>query len=167
MKRYNAVNSEVLYPPLGERVTYDPGTVGDTIVYVSRVVPHKRQLLAVEALALTRTPVKLTIAGRSEDGSGYAEEIYQTIARLGLMDRVSFVNTVVSDHTKRHLISNALGVAYIPLDEDSYGFVGLEAAAALKPIVTTTDSGGVVELVESGVNGIVAEPAPFRFGYSI
>ena len=73
------------------------------------------------------------------------------------MDRVSFVNTVVSDHAKRHLISNALGVAYIPLDEDSYGFVALEAAAALKPIVTTSDSGGVVELVESGVNGIVVE----------
>ena len=160
LKRYNALDSEVLYPPLGERVTYEPGIVGDTIVYVSRVVPHKRQLLAVEALGLTRTPVKLVIAGRSEDGSGYAEEIYQTIARLGLMDKVSFVNTVVPDHTKRHLISNALGVAYIPLDEDSYGFVGLEAAAALKPIVTTTDSGGVVELVESGVNGIVAEPTP-------
>ena len=82
LKRYNAVDSEVLYPPLGERVTYDPGTVGDTIVYVSRVVPHKRQLLAVEALALTRTPVKLTIAGRSEDGSPYAEEIYQTTSPI-------------------------------------------------------------------------------------
>ena len=49
----------------------------------------------MEALGLTLTPVKLVIAGRSEDGSGYAEEIYQTIARLGLMDKVSFVNTVV------------------------------------------------------------------------
>ncbi len=158
LRRYNGIDSEVLYPPLGERVTYNSGSVGDAIVYVSRVVPHKRQLLAVQALARTRTPVKLILAGRSEEGSDYAEQIYREIVRLDLIDRASFVNTVISEEAKLRLMSNALGVVYIPFDEDSYGFVGLEAAAALKPIVTTYDSGGVIELVETGVNGIVTEP---------
>ena len=112
LKRYNGLDSKVLYPPLGERITYDSKPLGDTIVYVSRVVTHKRQHLAVEALARTRTPVKLILAGRGEDGSDYAEKIYQQIARLDLIGRVNFVNTVVSEESKRQLISHSLGRLY-------------------------------------------------------
>jgi glycosyltransferase involved in cell wall biosynthesis len=160
---YNNIDSEILYPPLGESVELGPGPSGDTLVYVSRVVPHKRQLLAVQALAHTRSDVRLVIAG-SAPGAGYADEIYSTIDELGLVDRVSFVNTVVSDDTKRRLIEKALGIVYVPLDEDSYGYVGLEAAAAHKPLVTTTDSGGVLELVEDRVSGLVCPPTAASLG---
>ena len=156
---YNGISSEVLYPPLGASAQVDTGDLGDAIVYVSRIVPHKRQLLAVQALAHTRTPVRLVLAGQ-DGGSGYAAEIFRAIDELGLLSRVTFVHTEISDASKRDLLASALGVAYIPLDEDSYGFVGLEAAAARKALVTTSDSGGVLELVQDGVNGLVAEPDP-------
>jgi glycosyltransferase involved in cell wall biosynthesis len=160
VKRFNGLASEVLYPPLGEDIEYHGGPMGDTMVYVSRVVAHKRQLLVVQALAHTRNPVKLVLAGRDDQNSDYAAEIYKEIDRLGLAERVNFVNTVISEQTKTRLMAGSLGVVYLPLDEDSYGFVGLEAAAARKPVVTTTDSGGVLELVEDGVNGLVTEPQP-------
>ncbi len=160
IRRFNGLPSEVLYPPLGENVQYPSGPAGDTMLYVSRVVPHKRQLLVVQALALTRNPIRLVLAGRDDLNSDYAAEIYRQIDHLGLVGRVDFVNTVISEQTKARLMAESLGVVYLPLDEDSYGFVGLEAAAARKPLVTTTDSGGVLELVDNGVNGIITDPEP-------
>lgn len=159
LQKYNGLDSEVLYPPLGGDDQPTPGETGDYLVYVSRVAPHKRQMLAVEALALTQTPVRLVIGG-SDGGSGESRRVHAAIQRLGLRGRVDFDDTVISDSEKNALIAGSLGVVYVPEDEDSYGFVGLEAAAAMKPLVTTTDSGGVLELVNHGVNGLVAEPRP-------
>lgn len=159
LREFNALESEVLYPPLGESQSPRPGPFSDTLVYVSRITPHKRQILAVEALAHTRTPVRLAIAG-SDGGHGESARIRATVARLGIADRVDFYDEVISEDRKNELLANALGVVYIPEDEDSYGFVGLEAAAARKPVVTTTDSGGVLELVTDQVNGLVTDPEP-------
>ena len=36
----------------------------------------------------------------------------------------------------------------------------LEAFLAHKPVITTGDSGGVIEFVEDGVNGIICDPEP-------
>jgi glycosyltransferase involved in cell wall biosynthesis len=159
LQNYNGLDSEVLYPPLGGDEQPAGGPAGDHLVYVSRIAPHKRQMLAVEALAQTQNPVRLVIGG-TDGGSGESRRLRAAIERLGLRDRIDFHDAVVSDSEKNELISNSLGVVYVPEDEDSYGFVGLEAAAAKKPLVTTTDSGGVLELVEHGVNGLVAEPRP-------
>jgi glycosyltransferase involved in cell wall biosynthesis len=159
LRHFNRIDSEILYPPLGESVDLRPGPQGDTLVYVSRVVPHKRQLLAVQAMAHTRSGVKLTIAGGGL-GRAYTDKIHAEISRNELHDRVTFLDEVISDDAKRDLLASSLGVIYIPLDEDSYGFVGLEAAATRKPLVTATDSGGVLELVEDGVNGFACEPTP-------
>ncbi len=73
---FNDIRAEVLYPPLGESIKYSTGSYGDSLIYVSRVVGHKRQLLAVQALAHTRTPVQLIIAGKSASDS-YADRIVE------------------------------------------------------------------------------------------
>lgn len=159
LREFNGLDSEVLYPPLGESQEPRPGPFSDTLVYVSRITPHKRQILAVEALARTQTPVRLSIAG-ADGGSGESARIRSAIVRLGLTDRVDFHDEVISEDRKNELLAHALGVVYVPKDEDSYGFVGLEAAAARKPVVTTTDSGGVHELITDQVNGLVTDPDP-------
>ncbi len=56
------------------------------------------------------------------------------------------------------ILSGALASAYVAFDEDSYGYPSLESSHARKAILTTTDSGGVLELVSDGVNGFVCEP---------
>src|SRR5262245_49273309 len=50
LMHYNNVGSEVLYPPIIRPERYTCRSYGDTIVYVSRVVSHKRQHLAVESM---------------------------------------------------------------------------------------------------------------------
>lgn len=163
LRRYNGIDSEVLLPPLGRNDEIPPGPRGDAIVCISRVVPHKRQLLAVQAMAHTRTPVRLVVAGRDAEGP-YAEEIFREIDRLGLEDRVTFHHTNVSQDAKSRMLSGALAAYHAPLDEDSYGYSGLEAASARRAVVTTTDSGGVLELVSDGRNGLVVDPSPEAVG---
>lgn len=160
LRYYNDIEAEVLYPPLGNESAFEQGSVGDALVYVSRVLPNKRQLLAVEAMASTKTSVRLVVAGKCDVRTSgvYADEIKTVIARRDLSSRVAFHDKVISDQRKIALLRDALGVVYIPEDEDSYGFVGLEAAAAHKPLVTTTDSGGVLELVTDGDGGLVVDP---------
>ncbi len=55
-------------------------------------------------------------------------------------------------------VSEANAVAYLPFDEDSLGYVAMEAATASKALITTSDSGGVLDLVKNGETGWVAEP---------
>jgi glycosyltransferase involved in cell wall biosynthesis len=160
---FNGVNSEVLFPPLGRDAHIPSGPREDTVVCISRVVPHKRQLLAVRAMAHSHSSVRLALAGL-DPGGGYAAEIFQEIDRLDLEDRVTFLHTNISQGLKRRMLSTALGVFHAPVDEDSYGYSGLEAASARRAIVTTTDSGGVLELVEDRLNGLVVEPTPEAVG---
>ena len=57
------------------------------------------------------------------------------------------------------LYANALGVCYLPFDED-YGYVTLEGMLAAKPVVVARDSGGAAEFIEHGHNGLIVEPDP-------
>src|SRR5439155_21755762 len=66
----------------------------------------------------------------------------------------------ISEDAKMDLFAAALAGAYPAFDEDSYGYTTLESACARKPIVTCTDSGGTLELVRDGIEGLVVPPAP-------
>ena len=52
-----------------------------------------------------------------------------------------------------------LAVFYAPFDED-FGLVPYEAFLSEKPVVTTRDAGGPLEVVVDRENGLVCEPAP-------
>ena len=159
LRRYNDIESEVLYPPLGASVSLRPGPAGNYVFYPSRIVGHKRQLLAVEAAAEIGTDVRVIIAGVPDDPHHLAE-LEQKIATGGLRDRVELIPRWISEEEKAELIAGSLGVLYLPFQEDSYGYVTLEAFNAHKPVITCLDSGGSLELVEDGVNGLVVEPTP-------
>jgi glycosyltransferase involved in cell wall biosynthesis len=161
LRDHNGVASEVLYPPVGESAARSlgrGGPLGDAVVCVARLVRHKRQLLLARAMRHVRSGVRLVIAGASDPH--YADEIRREIADAGTGDRVTFLEEVVSERRKVELLRSALAVAFLPFDEDSYGYSGLEAAMLGRPLLTTSDSGGVLELVEDGVNGLVTAPDP-------
>lgn len=158
LRKYNGLNSEVLYPPITNPERFQCGDYGPEILFVCRLESHKRQHLAIEAMAHTKTPVRLRIAGAS--GSDYASRLRKLVAEHGLEDRVSIDNRWISEGEKIYLLSTALACVYIPLDEDSYGYPTLEAAHARRAMVTVADAGGVREFVEDGVNGLVTEPSP-------
>ncbi len=159
VKAYNGINCEVLYPPIFQPERFHCRGYNDEVVYICRVEHHKRQHLLVEAMRHTRTPVKLRICGLSM-GQAYVEQLSDTIARYKLKNRVVLDHRWISEEEKADLLADCLAAAYLPLDEDSYGYPSLEASHAAKPILTTTDSGGVLELVRDGYNGFVTEPDP-------
>ncbi len=106
-----------------------------------------------------KSGVKLRLCGTGAS-SHHIEELRNKVRRNNLSSRVVIDARWISEEEKADKLATALAVAYLPLDEDSYGYPSLEGAYASKPIITATDSGGVLELVEPGVNGFVAEPTP-------
>lgn len=159
LMHYNGIASQVLYPPLLDVSQFQRKQANDEILAVCRVESHKRQHLLVQAMAHAKTPVRLRICGATSDPD-YGDELKELVARHGLQDRVALEMGWVSEERKAELVSSCLASAYAPVDEDSYGYPTLEAAAADKPTVTAVDSGGTLEFVRDGENGLIVEPTP-------
>ena len=166
LRLFNRITSEVLYPPLKDPERFRCDDYGDEIVCVSRVERHKRQHLLIDALSHTRTPVKLRLCGVSIEPT-YEKELDALIARRGLEGRVVIERRWISEEEKIERLASALAVAYVPQDEDSYGYPSLEASHAQKAILTTTDSGGVTEFVTDSLNGFVCPAEPTALGNSM
>ncbi len=159
LRKFNGIESEVLLPPLLSDAAYRSGECGDAIVALGRVNDAKRQLLLVQAMKHCRTPVRLIVAGKTES-EACAAAIAAEIAKYHAGGRVEFIDRFISDEEKIDLLSRSLACAYIPFDEDSYGYVTLEACLSRKAVVTCTDSGGIEALVRHGTTGSIVEPEP-------
>lgn len=159
LREFNDLQGTVLYPPLGEPERFVSAPAEDYLFYPCRITGHKRQQLAVEAAAHLSTDVRVVIAG-APDSPEQLRPLQELIGQHGLQDRVQLIPRWISEDEKAELISRSLGVLYIPFLEDSYGYVTLEAFHARKPVITCSDSGGTLEIIEDGVNGLIAAPDP-------
>jgi glycosyltransferase involved in cell wall biosynthesis len=153
LRRYNGLEGTPLYPPLRAGLRFEPGHYGDYILSLSRLDAAKRVNLLVEALALA-PGVRAIIAGTGPD----AEALKKRAALLGIANRVEFAG-FVADEEASELYSGARAVYFAPVDED-YGYGAVEALTAARPVITTNDSGGVLEFVEDGLTGLVTAPGP-------
>lgn len=159
LRRYNGVESSVLYPPLPLGTDYHQDDYGDYLLMVARLTSTKRQMLAVEALAHCASDARLVLAGQP-DGSRYPGQLRRRILELGLQDRVRLLEDWISEDDKLDLLARCRAVVSVPIDEDSYGYTGLEGAQCAKAVITTTDAGGLLELVVDNTSGLVSEPDP-------
>jgi len=160
VREYNGLDPEPLFPPLGgDTRRFHTDGYGDFIFYPSRVTPIKRQLLAIQAMEHTRSPVRLVIAGKPESAQ-YEQELRDFVREHDLDGHVELRFGWLDETRKVRMLAQCLALAYLPLDEDSYGYPSLEASHSRKPIVTLRDSGGALEFVRDGCEGIVAEPDP-------
>ena len=156
LARFNALHGEPLYhpPPLAERFHCEEA--GDYLLMPSRINEAKRQELVAESLAHVRSDVRVRIVGRA-DSPGALERLRARAASLP-PGRLT-LEGAVSDERKIALYAGCLGVLFVPFDED-YGYVTLEAMLSAKPVLTCTDSGGVLEFAEHGGTALVCEPDP-------
>ena len=154
LQRYNNIESEPLYhpPPRADRL--HGGEYGDYIFYPSRLEPQKRQELLIEAAKHVRTPVKIVLAGVSRDRKHYE----LLIAKHAVNDRVC-LKGFVSEEEIVELYANALGICYLPFDED-YGYVTLEGMLSAKPVIVSNDGGGATEFIENERDGLIVSPEP-------
>ena len=160
LRRYCGIDAQPLYPPVprsGLRAErYDP-----FVLSVARLDASKRIDLAIQALAESRSALRLVVVGDGPD----AASLRMLVERTGVADRVDFLGRI-SDDRLRELYNTCRAVYYAPVDED-YGYTTVEALSAAKPVLTTDDAGGVLEFVDHRVDGFVTNADPTSLAESI
>jgi glycosyltransferase involved in cell wall biosynthesis len=119
----------------------------------------KGHQVLIEAAGLLRDrgcDVQLRIAGEDEQqGNGFRKELAEQIVRLGLGPKVELLGAVDELEVKRNIL-NAHIFALASLHEP-LGVAYMEAMSCETPVVGT-DAGGVRELIDHGVDGVLVPP---------
>ncbi len=164
-----------LVPPGVDHAFFSPGDRGGaraalglddrpTVLFVGRIQPLKGLGIAVQALgALRRDDARLLVVGGASGADGAAElaHAHASIDRLGLSERVQFVEP--QEHHRLSTYYRAADVVVVPSRSESFGLVALEAAACGVPVVASA-VGGLRTLVVDGVTGHLVDsrdPAEF------
>jgi glycosyltransferase involved in cell wall biosynthesis len=150
LRRSTGLDAEVLpHPP--QELSYRCESYGDFVLSVNRLDRAKRIDLLLEAAALDPS-LEVVIVGDGPDRSRLEE-----LARhRALNGRARFAGRVSEDELAE-LYGRCLAVYYAPVDED-FGMVPFEAFLSEKPVLTTTDAGGPLEVVSDGLTGLVVSP---------
>lgn len=164
MRKYNGIESTPLYHPCPDMEKFYCGEYEDYILMPSRINITKRQRLAIEALCLSQSNIKLYIVGKA-DNDVEKKKLLSFIKERKLENRIKYFDYVTQEE-KLKLYANAKAVLFIPMDED-YGYITLEAMAASKAVITAKDSGGPLEFVVDGRTGYVVDSTPQEIAKSI
>lgn len=161
LKKFNGIDSEVLYHPPMLYGRYFHESYGDYILSVGRLDAAKRIDMLIKAAKYTDKNVKVLIAGRGPE----RENLEKLAQAENVADRVEFLG-FVNDEDLLKLYANARAVYFAPFDED-YGYITLEAFFSHVPVITTKDAGGVLEFTEDNLNGFVCNTEPEEIGNAI
>jgi glycosyltransferase involved in cell wall biosynthesis len=150
LRRFNGIEAAVLpHPP--QALPYRTGESEGFVLSVNRLDRAKRIDLLIDA-AKREPSLRIVITGEGPD-----RERLESLAS-GLNGQVEFVGRV-DDERLADLYSRCLAVYYAPVDED-FGMVPYEAFLSGKPVVTTADAGGPLEVVHDRETGVVVAPEP-------
>ncbi len=129
-----------------------------TVGMVSRITPlkgHPDFLKAMSVLSRNIPHLKVIIAGGVPKGKEkYLEELELLTRRLGLSRTVEFIG--VQENVPA-LLENMDALVLATVTQEAFGRSIIEAQAAGVPVVATR-VGGVVDIIEDGVNGILCNP---------
>lgn len=164
LKKFNDILSTPLYHPCPDMEKFFSSEYEDYILMPSRINITKRQMLALEAMLLLKSDMKLYLVGKA-DNDYEKNRILAFIKTNKLQNRVKYFDYVTQEE-KIQLYANARAVLFIPLDED-YGYITLEAMAASKAVITAKDSGGPLEFVENSKNGFIVDETPTSIAAAI
>ncbi len=124
------------------------------VVFAGRMIPEKRAPVVVEAVAIARR----TIPGLRAEIFGDGPQLPAVRAEIERLDAAQyvrapgFVATEEIDETLRRALCLLL-----PSTREGYGMIVVEAAAAGVPsVLVRAPDNAAVELLEDGVNGVVA-----------
>jgi glycosyltransferase involved in cell wall biosynthesis len=150
MQRSTGLEAEVMpHPP--QELPYRTESYDDFVLSVGRLDRAKRHELLLDALAADSS-LQCVIVGDGPD----RERLESVAQRHGLDGRARFAGRV-GEQELADLYARCLAVYYAPVDED-FGMVPYEAFLSEKPVVTTTDAGGPLEVVADRRTGLVCEP---------
>jgi glycosyltransferase involved in cell wall biosynthesis len=148
LKRYSGLDATVLPPP-PQKLAYRTDGYEDFVLSVNRLDRYKRIDLLIDA-ARTEPGLRIVIAGDGPDRARLEQ------LASGMNGQVEFTGRIDAARLA-DLYARCLAVYYAPVDED-YGMVPFEAFLSAKPVVTTSDSGGPLEVVHDRETGLVVNP---------
>ena len=151
---YHRIPSEPLYPPVRHRERFSCKEYGDYIFCPGRLDALKRPKLLIEAMSVVESRARCLIAG----AGGQERELRNFIEKQGLASKVEIISTA-TDGQIADYYARALAVFFGPFQED-YGFVTVESLYSRKPLITLSDSGGPLEFIQDGINGMIVAPNP-------
>jgi glycosyltransferase involved in cell wall biosynthesis len=159
LRRYNGLDSELMMAPLNDPELFLGGDYGSYVFCGGRINAGKRQHLLIEAMRFTRSDIKLVVAGPA-DTPADAAVLQSLVERYELKDRVHLELGFLPREWIAKYVNEALACAYLPVDEDSVGYVTMEAFSAAKAMLTVSDAGGLLDIVRHGDTGLVIQPDP-------
>jgi glycosyltransferase involved in cell wall biosynthesis len=128
------------------------------LLFVGALQPRKDPLAAIEALALTRSDLRLVVAG-PDRGSG--DDAREAAVRHGVAERVEFVGHVAKEELAR-LYRGAEALVF-PSRYEGFGLPVVEAMASGTPVVAAAAgavpevAGGAAILVDPGDTTALAD----------
>jgi glycosyltransferase involved in cell wall biosynthesis len=151
LERSTGLVAEVLpHPP--QALAFRCEGYGDFVLSASRLDRAKRIDLLLEAVAIDPSLRAVVVS----DGPD-RERLEALAHELGLDGRVEFRGRV-SGEELADLYARCLAVFYAPVDED-FGMGPYESFLAEKPVITTSDAGGPLDVVHDRGTGLVVAPA--------
>jgi glycosyltransferase involved in cell wall biosynthesis len=126
------------------------GINGATLAFAGRLTVQKSLELAIEAVA-RNDAVSLVIAGEG----GERPALERRAAELGVAGRVRFIGPQPRERVVE--LFRAADASIISSSWENFPHAVVEALAAGTPVLATA-TGGVAEVVEDGVNGLLVPP---------
>jgi glycosyltransferase involved in cell wall biosynthesis len=156
LQRFNGIDAELLpHPP--QALPYRTAESEGFVLSVNRLDRAKRIDLLIEAAKAERG-LRVVIAGDGPDRARLEQ------LASGLNGQVEFTGRV-DDERLADLYARSLAVYYAPVDED-FGMVPYEAFLSSKPVLTTHDAGGPLEIVHDRETGIVVVPEAVELAHA-
>jgi glycosyltransferase involved in cell wall biosynthesis len=157
---YNPVaNCVFQYPATKGRIRQEFGVPYNTFLIgeIGKLNPNKGYEDLVQAAAIVKQTIPniifAAVGGTSKSDAAFERRFKESTKILGLQDcfkLVGFRNDILE-------IIFALDLLVLPSHSESFGRVLIEAMAAGKPVIGTS-VGGIPEIIEDGVTGLLVPP---------
>lgn len=126
------------------------GADGSPVIGVfGRITQWKGQDVVLRALV--KVPSAVAVFVGEAENPAYGEEVRLLVRDLGIADRVKFLGFREDVPQLMRVVDC---VVHVPTDPEPFGRVVVEGMLARRPVIATR-AGGVPEIIENGVSGIL------------
>lgn len=125
------------------------------ILTIAGIEPRKGLDTLIEAASMIEGKFKIIIKGKVRD-TVYMRKLQSMVKKHNLQEKISF-RTELEDYSALVSLYRSAYTFVFPTRDDCLGVVVLESLHCGVPVIGTT-VGGVPEMIENGLNGILVKP---------